>query len=194
MIEKWKKGGIAVALFALIAVGLFFVRFTGYVNQSEEQGFVFSIQTPSNNTTNITTCNEINLSGYYLLNSSISDLGVNESCINISSDDVVIDCQGFAIENTSYAGYAIFSSGRDNITIFNCSFNYANNSTNIFIENSTNVDILSCLFSKSKYGINISSTSGLRIANSSFYNIYESAVLIKNSSALLLKIALFLEI
>ncbi|MCA9459265.1 MAG: hypothetical protein KC550_01820, partial [Nanoarchaeota archaeon] len=80
----------------------------------------------------ISSCNNFTSSGIYTLSSDILNSSV-EKCMNISSNNVVLDCQGYSIEGdgiTKYGIYAKRGSSEDaNITIQNCHLNNWNADT-----------------------------------------------------------------
>jgi len=82
--------------------------------------------------TDITNCTNISTRGTYYLTKNITD-SINSSCINISSDNVTLDCQGSIIDGNDVADYGIYinriakkagqylaSNIPSNITINNC--------------------------------------------------------------------------
>jgi len=71
--------------------------------------------------TSLTSCGSINSAGIYTLQNNVSSTG---TCFTIDADNVVLDCQGKAINySSSSIGYGILArndGGRNNITIKNC--------------------------------------------------------------------------
>ncbi len=118
----------------------------------------------------ISACSTINSSGYYLLDTDISPTS-SGSCIEITSDDVIFDCDGYSV-NAPGGDYAIAVRGQDNITVRNC----VSSSTFSFY----NVDSLTLEYnsfeneqnsvSLTEDGIMISSSRNVMIKDNSFDN------------------------
>lgn len=95
---------------------------------------------------NLSTCVNITTSGWYVLNQSISgsQAGITSWCVNVSSDDVLIDCNGFNMSRSGSGDhYAIWGDGVSNVTVQNCNFYdwevsavYFKNSDSVIIKNS----------------------------------------------------------
>jgi|GEM_PF-6180876 len=102
-------------------------------------------------TTGISSCVNITASGSYNLTGNLTDSFVREGsgiCLNIETDDVVIDCNGFFINTTvtqlSAPGVGIdlnHTSSLDNITIIDCGGFINTNRAAIYLVNATNVNI-----------------------------------------------------
>lgn len=94
---------------------------------------------------NITGCGTITETGNYVLNQSINSSG---TCLTIAASNVVVDCQGHAINfsESEEIKYGVYSLGYNEITIKNCAINQVNDSirakAGIFLENSENSSIL----------------------------------------------------
>jgi hypothetical protein len=72
----------------------------------------------------ITGCGySINSSGNYYLAGNLSLGGSDSACINVSSDDVEIDCRGFFINGYSNLGYGVIAENVNSLSLQNCSFN-----------------------------------------------------------------------
>lgn len=136
-------------------------RLTGAPQATEEEEIVPFY-------TNVTKCMELNESGEYRLNNSILDSGISK-CINVTANDIILDCQGYTIDGDDAADYGIYiyrdDSNSTNITIKNCNISnwdtagiYMVNSHNNTISNTT-------LFSNLDNGIFISSSNYNTIAN-----------------------------
>lgn len=69
--------------------------------------------------TNITSCQQITSSGDYTLNQSIN-ISSYAACLDVTSNDVSIDCQGFTIGGNVEGERAIFMNGTTNLTVQNC--------------------------------------------------------------------------
>lgn len=108
---------------------------------------------------NISSCIDVNYSGYYTLNESLNSSG---TCLTIRSSDVVIDCQGNSINFSESVAdkYGIKSSGYDNLTIKGCTFNQVNVSSQVksgvFIGSSNN----SVVYNNTFNFVNASGTVG----------------------------------
>lgn len=67
----------------------------------------------------VSGCTEITGSGVYTMNQSIIN-SPTSNCININSDDVIFDCDGYIIDGDTTTFPAVKSSNKNNITIKNC--------------------------------------------------------------------------
>ena len=65
-------------------------------------------------------CSEINQSGIYILNESISPSG--DVCFNVTSDFVEIDCNNYYIANDSFLGFSIYGYDLEGFNLTNCVF------------------------------------------------------------------------
>lgn len=126
--------------------------------------------------TSITNCTNITSPGDYQLDNDIINSSIS-NCINISANNVTLDCQGYTIDGNNTARFGIIanrsSSTNTNITIRNCTITdwkeagvYAkfnandsfqslntsrNNGSGIFLESGNNNTIQDC-FADSNYG------------------------------------------
>jgi len=75
----------------------------------------------SNGGTNysVDSCGELSTAGTYTMVSSITDSSTSP-CMEITTNDVIFDCNGHTIDGDDDASYCIYSYGYDNITIKNC--------------------------------------------------------------------------
>ena len=87
----------------------------------------------------ISGCSVITSSGTYTLNQSITDSSTSY-CINISANDVILDCDGHTIDGDGAADHAIHSDGFKNITIKNCVCS-GWDTTTVHMQNTDNVTI-----------------------------------------------------
>ena len=79
----------------------------------------------------ISGCTSITSSGEYYLDSDIINSGTSK-CINITANNVILDCQNHKIDGDDFANYGIYisrpSKQTTNITIKNCIINETNES------------------------------------------------------------------
>lgn len=128
--------------------------------------------------TNITECQEINESGYYVLQNNITD-SENTTCINITVSDVIFDGQGYTIDGIgSGSTTGIFadnpSSLLENITVRNITLSewhygvkYGQNPA-IGVENSTIVNVT---LNSNKRGIVLENTCvHVNVTRNTLYN------------------------
>ena len=118
--RMWKKGEIGtlaaiVAAFLILSAGALLVSEFSKMEFGGITGMIVGSGTPSD-PYNITDCTELNTSGYYILNNSISATG---TCLDIKNDSINLDCRGYNINGTG-TGNGINISRYDNITIKNC--------------------------------------------------------------------------
>ena len=99
----------AIAIVAFISVSVLEPQITGKV--SYDIGLTYNVLV-----TNVSSCGIISSPGEYTLNKSIIISGAN--CINITTDDVTLDCQGYSINGTGYDG--IHTVTANNVIIKNC--------------------------------------------------------------------------
>lgn len=147
----------------------------------------------------VTDCQEIDTAGnYYLQNDITGAYSFNNSaCIDIISNDVFLDCQGYIIENsTDGFNTGIRASEVSNLTIKNCKINaepsfafvYADgifilNSTDIAIENITiNANGDSGTGDGMINGIRIDNSNNSIISNSNIIQPYSNAIALSNST------------
>ena len=95
------------------------------------------------NATQISSCGEINVSGYYELSSNITT--TSGACFNITADDVIFNCNGYYITGGSY--YAIYIDRSNavnknaNVTITNCNIVGNGMTYSIYISRANNVTV-----------------------------------------------------
>jgi hypothetical protein len=94
--------------------------------------------------TDISSCQNITSSGEYVLTANLSGVQASlDRCIDIYSDDVVLDCQGYEISDNATDDYGIYawaSSKLNNLTIKNCIvYNY--DEADVYIFNVSNAVI-----------------------------------------------------
>ena len=112
----------------------------------------------------ISSCPVLISSSNVLSDDIPANLASGQACINITADDVVLDCQGHGIISlNSGIGEGIDITNRDNITIKNCSV--SDFSTGIYLYNSTHSKILNNNIFSNKFG-------GVSLVWNSSYNIF----------------------
>lgn len=115
---------------------------------------------------NIDSCGQISIPGVYTFNASIIDSSTSD-CIDITSEDVVIDCNGHTIDGNDVASRGVYfnlgyNTNTPNITLMNCNIsNWA--SYNIYTNGVGGLNLTN---------INTSSStgSGFYANTNSFYN------------------------
>jgi parallel beta-helix repeat protein len=124
---------------------------SSWVESNEFMIYVISgkaapMQIESTPNTNLTSCQVLDTVGTYYLNTSI---GSTTTCINITSNNVKLNCRGYMINGTDPDSgnnlyYGIYSQDHTNITIVNCTVMYwrtagvsMNNVSNSRFENIT---------------------------------------------------------
>ena len=148
----------------------------------------------------ISGCSVLDTAGAtYLLNTSITDSSAT-ACMNISANNVTLDCQGHTIDGDDVADYGIYVSRSvattTNITIKNCTLSDWN-TTNIYLQNASE-NTLKNITSESSpgYGFYLDYSNnnlienvtakynyyGLYIRNSK-YNRIENSTLVDNNAS-----------
>jgi len=127
-------------------------------------------------TNNITNCVYIekNYETYYIIKDILVD-STMEVCLNLSANDIVLDCKNHLINGNNKAYYPIFANRSSeeitNITLKNCKIRggvtnnlYFENSDNNFIENVTAKNALN------RYGLEFHNSSNNKIENLTVVN------------------------
>lgn len=125
---------------------------------------------------NISFCQNIGLSGYYVLNQSIAASG---DCIGIDADGVTLDCLGYNITGDG-TGIGIAVDGRANISITNC--NISNFSKGINLSASTGILAHSNTIHDSGYGFWLDSSDGNDLNNNTAYANTQKDIFLSSSS------------
>jgi parallel beta-helix repeat protein len=106
----------------------------GYTTNSSSHNLTIETNLDLNFTIDITdgvsTCQVIDSAGYYILTSDVSSDG---TCFNITSDDVILDCQMHTITYSLLGAsntYGVYSDSYDNTMVKNCVINDGNWSGN----------------------------------------------------------------
>jgi len=158
----------------------------------------------------INSCTEINSPGTYILNSNIINNSLSESCIKISSPNIILDCNNNIIQSSNSVS-GIFSN-QANTTIRNCNIsmglNFGGfgieiiNSSNNLIENNTLTEQYSGIYFHSNVsnsiiknnnisrndnrGIHLSLTTNISIENNIIdSNLFYGLILTKASKSLI---------
>jgi len=137
--------------------------------------FVFNVTrfTTYKSNESTTTCGNLAAS----MNMS-NDLASDGTCFNITADDVLLDCKGFAINfgRVENGSNGIEAQGRLNFTAQNCSINYVNetggNNINLILLNRTN----SSLIVNNSLNMNgNASSTGMRIDTSTLNRVFNNS-------------------
>lgn len=104
--------------------------------------------------TEITNCTTITSPGEYRLTQDIIDFP-GDVCINIKSNDIILDCQGHVIDGdvSSEYSFGINIDGYSNITIKNCVLGEWS-AYRIYLYHTSNVRILNCSFTYGSFDYN----------------------------------------
>ena len=149
-----------------------------------------------------TSCLAINRPGSYQLVNNISQAQSN--CFSLDTDNVMLNCNGHSVTGNG-AGPVVYSSGKYNVSVYNCSFRGTpvgvafSNSTDAVVSNTviagtgtainfSNVQVFTVtnsIFSLGDtYGIVVSSSKGGYVANDTFSSDSsgDTAILFANST------------
>lgn len=97
-------------------VNISWVNTTGVLNSKNT-----TINTTVRGDLSVSSCGFANSSGTYRLSQSLQYTDANASCINMTGDNVVLDCNGFALTGNRTEGQqGINASGVANVTVKNC--------------------------------------------------------------------------
>lgn len=112
---------------------------------------------PLASATSISDCQDlITDNEVYELSGNLEGNQSNSICLNVSADNVTIDCGPYSIKgNESGTTYGIYNDGYDNFTVFNC--NISNYSNGIRIDNLAEFNNITnnTIYNISEYGLNI---------------------------------------
>ncbi|WP_456474655.1 NosD domain-containing protein, partial [Candidatus Pyrohabitans sp.] len=121
--------------------------------------------------TNVSSCQVINQSGTYVLNTNITN-GTVASCINITASDVILDGAGFRINGSGTGTYGVYvfspTTTLTNVTVKN--LNVTNWNNGIYYLNVQNGIIVNNTIENNYYGVYLSSSTGNTIYNNYFNN------------------------
>jgi len=135
--------------------------------------------------TYISDCSDLNQSGEtYYLTADIIDSSISP-CINISANNVILDCQGHIIDGDDVAEYGIYVYRSEitttNITIKNCILsNWA--TAGIYLFSSSNNQIINSTSNSNYHGIYLDSSSNNQIINSTSNSNYHGIYLDSSSN------------
>lgn len=101
---------------------------------------------------NIAGCTSINGPGLYRLTTSLTS---QWDCIQIASDNVIFDCQGFALNGTDWNGYGVVVHQVGNL---------------LSQRPARNIEIRNCNISKHKYGVFIDAADNLYVHDNNLSN------------------------
>jgi hypothetical protein len=140
--------------------------------------FIFIIMASFVSAIDITNCTNLNTAGaFYNLTVDINN-SANLTCINISNDNITLDCYGNNIDgNNSGSSYGIYARGNpttaatssSNITIQNC--NITDWNVNVAFDRASNSTIKNITSSGSThYGVQFTTVIGNILANSTLFD------------------------
>jgi parallel beta-helix repeat protein len=127
--------------------------------------------------TNVSSCSDLVTAGVtYTLNTSITGNQSTDICMNISADNIILDCQGYSITGTDQRNdkiplsTGIYSNATKNITIKNCIV--TNYTEGLSWENVNASSIVNSMFNSNNYSgvVIISSFDGILTNNTASYN------------------------
>ncbi|MCA9496348.1 MAG: right-handed parallel beta-helix repeat-containing protein [Nanoarchaeota archaeon] len=147
--------------------------------------------------TEISNCYNITSSGYYNLTTNILNSNTNY-CINISANNVILDCQANLIQGNGSAGAGIYaerSSGQNaNITINNCHVDnwgtQASSNSQVHFKYTNNIKIINSSSSNSNgyiHGIVLENVDGAYLKNVTANNNYNGISLYINNLNIILE-------
>ncbi len=145
-----KRGELLVLVFCFV-----FVFIIGFVSAAD-----------------ITSCRDLTAdSEHYVLT---QDVGATGSCMNITADNIVLDCNNYLINYSNFTeGYGINNSGGwDNISIINCLINQTNitiQGFHIFMNNSDNSSVEYCNMTNGKAGILVVNSHNVTVSHNYGY-------------------------
>jgi len=99
----------------------------------------------------------------YNLVKNIVDNTLTDNCINITAENITIDCQGHSI--TSEDNFTGVYSNQVNATIRNCNVDMGSGGTGVFVQNTNNVKIENSNFGGNYYGVRFYNLSNGSIIN-----------------------------
>ena len=114
----------------------------------------------------IDSCRKLYFPGEYVLNQSILNSNTDD-CIEILTDDVSLNCQGFTLDGASSTSDAISLDGYNNFTLQNC--NITDWRYQVRVGNADDVSILNSSFTGAQYNqLNFFSISNFEVRDSLF--------------------------
>jgi len=127
--------------------------------------FDYVVDPSANDTSNsVYRCGTIDSPGVYSMNQSITNNSLTTPCINITAENITLDCAGFNI--TSDDNKAGIYSDQINTTIKNCNVSMGNIGTGIKLKEGANGSyIFNNTINIQKYGIYLESVSEVLIEN-----------------------------
>ncbi|HYD04039.1 MAG TPA: right-handed parallel beta-helix repeat-containing protein [Alphaproteobacteria bacterium] len=117
----------------------------------------------------ISNCTTIDIPGYYDVNQSITPIG--DVCINVTAQNVVINCSGQSFTNTTFTG-TVFQLNGFNDAVINCFVNISTNTsaTGFIIQNANDSLIFNNTVTAYR-GVGTSITSYSNISRNSMINL-----------------------
>jgi len=137
----------------------------------------------------ISNCGDITSSGYYEMNQTIIS---DTDCINIYSDNVILNCSWFSIINSgehSYEG-GIGIDGNNNITIQNCILK----NFEIYLNNGYGFNLKNILIENSTEGITSVNSNDTEIVNYTGKDIIREAIIFEDSNNLTINDSYFVNV
>ena len=134
----------------------------------------------------VDSCMNFNHAGTYMLTSNLTNLG--NKCFSVLQNNTVLNCNYHSLTSTHTGGAAISLSGKDNVTIENCTIKGFG--TGIQASQSKAVSLLDNNVSGALTGINLTGASSAnlrynRMSDNTYYGIYlngtKSSSIINNS-------------
>ncbi|MDP3881989.1 MAG: right-handed parallel beta-helix repeat-containing protein [Nanoarchaeota archaeon] len=195
MVKEFGKGGIFLIALVLLLLGGIFFKITGNVT--------YIPTTVSNNTV---YCSVLNTSGSYSFTQDVLNENYTSSpCFNIIASDVILDCAGYTLENSSQSGNAVYAEYVNNITVKNCdikissdsgfaiSFKGVNdsfiinndlisNKKGVYLLDSRNLQISDNTFDSNGFGIILNNSVDQVLNNNTFTSNEVAIQLVKSSS------------
>src|SRR3989339_1228359 len=123
------------------------------------------------NQISLDNCQEINVSGTYVLSRNMVPTISQDSCFYISASDIQLDCNGYYISNPAITTIGIYAENVNNIIIKNCNISFKFDSGNdpmyysygIMLNNVANSVIEEIILTGNNVGIEIDQSSSNKI-------------------------------
>ena len=118
---------------------------------------------------NLSSCTVIDVSGSYSMSRNLLGAQIpSTGCFNITSSNVLLDCKGFYILNSSIEGVGIYAgseSGLTNITVKNCNVTMKNTGSGVYFNLVNNSFIINNTLNSNAYGVTILGSNNQIINN-----------------------------
>ncbi|MBD3209784.1 hypothetical protein GF318_00195, partial [Candidatus Micrarchaeota archaeon] len=158
-LEVWKHNGTWSNTGATLDTGANTLTLAG-LNPASDYGIL-----RGNASTNISTCFEINETGEYLLTDDLSGSLGTGACINVTADDVTLDCDGHTISDDG-TGYGVYAGSVSNFYLQNCIVVNYSEGVSLYAVSSGELVNISSMDSNNNYRIDLSHDVKITDSNS----------------------------